>query len=392
MSSTPPGSGPRGSAGPLGMIDGTMPAMQARVEANPVADFVDYCLRGVGQVVFMNNPITGLMIVIGIFVASAWLGVAAVIGLVASTLVGIFLGVDRTLLRAGLFGFNGVLVGAGLGLFLAPEWDGLAMIWIAVVAGFSSILMATLATVFQTWKVPPYTLPFNFATLIFLVAGLQLANAQLGPGIGPAEVQSLGDSVETTLRSAEASASANDIEGWANAIIRGIGQLFFANDVVSGILIVVGIAVASRIAAAFALVGSAVGMLTGLALGANGIAIYNGLWGFNSFDACLAIGGVFYILSVRSAIFAVACAVATAMLFGALVALFTPWGLPALTLPFCFGTLAFTIMKYSTDKLVPVEPADITTPEGNLRRYRQERATAADELRPAGPQAQPGSV
>jgi urea transporter len=366
-----------------------MPEWQARVEANPLADFVDYCLRGVGQVVFMNNPITGLLIMIGIFVASAWLGVAAVIGLLTSTLVGILIGVNRDLIRAGLFGFNGILVGAGLGLFLAPEWDGLAIVWIIVVSGLSSILMATLATVFQTWNVPPFTLPFNFATLIFLVAGLQLANAQLGPLVGPAEVQSLGDNVETALRSVEGAASANDVEGWANAIIRGIGQLFFANDVAAGILIIAGIAVASRIAAVFALIGSAVGMLTGLALGASGIAVWNGLWGFNSFDACLAIGGVFYVLSVRSAILAVACAVFTAMLFGALAALFTPWGLPALTLPFCFGTLAFTIMKYASDELVPVEPADITTPEGNLRRFRRERAARAEDLSPAGAQARP---
>ena len=160
----------------------------------------------------------------------------------------------------------------------------------------------------------------------------------------------------------------------------------------SGILIVVGIAVASRIAAVFALVGSTVGMLTGLALGANGIAMYNGLWGFNSFDACLAIAGVFYVLSVRSAILAVGCAVATAVLFGALAALFTPWGLPALTLPFCFGTLAFTIMKYSTDKLVP----------GRARRHHysgrepsplppEEQAAPAEDIAPAGPQARPAT-
>jgi urea transporter len=370
-------------------IDGTMPELQAQLETNPVADFVDYCLRGVGQVVFMNNPITGLLILIGMFVASAWLGVAAVIGLVSSTLVGILIGVDRGLIRAGLFGFNGILVGAGLSLFLTPDWDGLVIVWIIIVSGFSSILMATLATVFQAWNVPPFTLPFNFATLLFLVAGLQLAHAELGPLVGPAEVQSLGDNVETALRSIEGAASANDIEGWANAIMRGISQLFFANDVVSGALIVAGIAVASRIAAVFALIGSAVGMLTGLALGASGIAIWNGLWGFNSFDACLAIGGVFYVLSVRSGILAVACAAFTAVLFGAISALFIPWGLPALTLPFCFGTLAFTIMKYSSVKLAPVEPADITTPEGNLSRFRRERAGRPDDLPSAGPEARP---
>ena len=84
-------------------------------------DFVDYCLRGVGQVVFMNNPIAGLLILIGLFVASAWLGTAAVISWSSSTLVAILLGMDRGLIRAGLFGFNGILVGAGLSLFLAPR-------------------------------------------------------------------------------------------------------------------------------------------------------------------------------------------------------------------------------------------------------------------------------
>ncbi len=91
-----------------------------------------------------------------------------------------------------------------------------------------------------------------------------------------------------------------------NAIFRGISQLFFANSVVAGIIIVVGIAVCSRIAAIFALVGSTVGMLTGLALGANGVAIYNGLWGFNSFDAALAVGGVFFVLTWRAGLLAVA--------------------------------------------------------------------------------------
>ncbi len=141
----------------------------------------------------------------------------------------------------------------------------------------------------------------------------------------------------------------------------------------SGIIIVAGLAVCSRIAAIFALVGSTVGMLTGLAVGASGVAIYNGLWGFNSFDAALAIGGVFFVLTVRSGLLAVACAVLTALLFGAIGALFVPWGLPALTLPFCFGTLAFVLLKGASTKLEPVAVEDITTPEEHLKHMRSER-------------------
>jgi urea transporter len=222
--------------------------------------------------------------------------------------------------------------------------------------------------------VPPFTFAFNFITLIFLVGALNFANGRIGGLVAPADAQVTRGEVGTTLRSAADAASANNIEGALNAIFRGISQLFFANSVTAGIIIVVGLAVCSRIAAVFAVVGSAVGMATGLALGANGVAIYNGLWGFNSFDAAIAVGGVFFVLTVRSAVLAVACAVFAAMLFGAIASLFTPWGLPALTLPFVFATLAFVLLKDASTKLVPVAVEDITTPEEHLTRTRGEHS------------------
>ena len=357
------------SPGGLSLINGTMPEWSKRTERTPALDFVDSCLRGVGQVCFMNNPVTGLAILVAMFVGEAWLGFAGALGLVVSTLAAIVIGMDRGAIRAGLFGFNGVLVGAGLSLFLQPDWDVLVMVWIVVGAFFSTVLHAALANVFiGAWTVPPFTLAFNFITLIFLVGALNFANGRVGDLIAPAQAQVTEGEVSTALRSAAGAATSNDVEGVVNAILRGISQLFFANSIVAGIIIVVGIAVCSRIAAIFALVGSAVGMLTGLALGANGVAIYNGLWGFNSFDAALAVGGVFFVLTWRSGLLAVACAVLAAMLFGAVAALFTPWGLPALTLPFCFATLAFVLLKGTSDRLTAVEVADITTPEEHLVR------------------------
>jgi urea transporter len=309
------------------------------------------------------------------FVAEPWLGFAGVLGVVVSTLAAVVIGMDRGLIRAGLFGFNGVLVGAGLSLFLQPDWDVVVMVWIVVGAAFSTILHAALANIFVgVFKVPPFTLAFNFMTLIFLIGALNFANGRVGGLIAPADAQVTRGSVSNTLRSAADAASANNIDGVFNAVFRGIGQLFFANSIWAGIIIIVGIAVCSRIAAIFAVVGSAVGMLTGLALGANGVAIYNGLWGFNSFDAALAIGGVFFVLTVRSGVLAVACAVFAAMLFGAIASLFTPWGLPALTLPFVFATLTFVLLKGASNQLEAVEVADITTPEEHIARSRADRA------------------
>jgi urea transporter len=221
-------------------------------------------------------------------------------------------------------------------------------------------------------------LAFNTTTLLFLITGLHVANGRLGVGVVPATPVSGGPDVETALRPTANAVGGTDAVAILNAVFRGIGQLFFLNSILAGVLIIIGIAFCSRIAAIFALVGSIVGMLTGLALGADGVAIYNGLWGFNSFDAALAIAGVFYVLTWRTAFMGVVCAVFTALLFGAIAALFTPWGLPALTLPFCFGTLTFVLLKDASKFGEWVPPAEVVTPEEHLRRARSRQKRAEE--------------
>lgn len=168
----------------------------------------------------------------------------------------------------------------------------------------------------------------------------------------------------------------NPVLAFVDSCLRGVGQVCFMNNPVRGLAILVAMFVGEAwlgFAGALGVVVSTLstgGMLTGLALGANGVAIYNGLWGFNSFDAALAVGGVFFVLTWRSGLLAVACAVLAAFLFGAIASLFTPWGLPALTLPFCFATLAFVLLKGASKELEPVAVEDIRTPEEHLTRMR----------------------
>ena len=362
------------SQNPLQMVDGTMPALGERAHDIPVVGFIEYCLRGVGQVVFMNSPITGLLIMVAAWIYDPWYGFGGTVGVVASTLAAHALGFDRGAIRAGLFGFNGVLVGLALSLFLSPTWDPLVIVWMIVLSAISSVLMGALAAVFGgSWGVPPFTLAFNTTTLLFLITGLHVAHGRLGVGVAPAAPVFGGPDVQTALRPTADAVGGADAMAILNAVFRGIGQLFFLNSILSGVLIIIGIAFCSRIAAVFALVGSIVGMLTGLALGADGVSIYNGLWGFNSFDAALAIAGVFYVLTWRTALLGVVCAAFTALLFGAIAAVFTPWGLPALTLPFCFGTLTFVLLKDSTKVGEWVPPAEVVTPEEHLRRVRERR-------------------
>ena len=84
----------------LRLLDGTMPTLGERVLSIPVVGFFEYCLRGVGQVVFMNSPITGLFILAAAWIYDPWFGFAGTIGVVASTLAAHPLGFDRGAIHA----------------------------------------------------------------------------------------------------------------------------------------------------------------------------------------------------------------------------------------------------------------------------------------------------
>src|SRR5919197_5438036 len=127
-------------------------------QTNPALGIVDALLRGTGQVMFQNNPLTGLIFLAGIFVNSGKLGGLGLLGLEASTLTAYFLGADRALIRNGLFGFNGILVGIGLGFFL--NYNGLLIGYIILGGALSTVAMMGLANLFSVWDMPALTAPF----------------------------------------------------------------------------------------------------------------------------------------------------------------------------------------------------------------------------------------
>lgn len=69
--------------------------------------------RGIGQVMFQNNALSGLFMLIGIFLNSWQMGILAVCGNIISTLTAHFSGYKYDDIKNGLYGFNGTLVGIG---------------------------------------------------------------------------------------------------------------------------------------------------------------------------------------------------------------------------------------------------------------------------------------
>src|SRR6266498_3013066 len=347
------------------------------VEGNPVLTVVDTLLRGTGQVMFQNNPLTGLIFLAGIFVNSGKLGGLGILGLATSTLTAYLLGADRTLIRNGLFGFNGILVGIGLAFFL--NYNGLLIGYIILGGALSTVAFMALANMLSVWDMPALTAPFVLTAWLLLFAVLLFAN--LRPNllfIAPAapDVRVLPP---TELREAATGVGAIGLTptNMTNALFRGIGEVMFQDKLATGVIFLFAIFVNSRISALFALLGSALGALTAWTVGASGIAVFHGLYGFNAVVCGIALGGLFFVLTWRSAIYALVAAIVSALVFAAIAVFLAPIGMPALSAPFVLVTWIFLLAKAGFKALVPVGLADVSTAENSLASYRARGAGPA---------------
>jgi urea transporter len=285
-----------------------------------------------------NNSYTGLLFLIGIFYNSALFGIAVLVVTVAITATALLLGVDRAHVRAGLFGFNGALVAIALLYFLQP--DTLAWTYVILGAACTTVVMAALLNVLDTWKVPPLTAPFVVTALGFILACARfgrLHSTQLLPTAGlPRAAVVEGVVTMSTV---------------AYGLFSGVAQVFFQANVVTGILVTLGLLINSRAACAAALLGSLAGLLTGWGLGAAEPAIRAGAFGFNSVLTAIALGSVFLVRDAVSTVYTTLAAIITAVVFAALSAALEPIGMPALTGPFVLVVWLFLLASPAFPRL-----------------------------------------
>ncbi|OWV97185.1 urea transporter [Rhizobium sp. R693] len=325
--------------------------------------FVDWSLRGIGQVVFQNNPVSGLVILAALFYNSWIYGLICVLGVVASTATAIVLRADSGLIRDGLYGFNGALVGLALLAFTSENFRTGAVpslyltVYIVFAAAMTAIVFAALANLLGPYRVAALTMPFVLVGWLFLFAVLKFDNIDAGPLAKPVSPDQYADGVAYVLPT------------WYMGIGNAIGQIFFQDNWISGYLIIIAIAIHSRIAAAMALIGAALAALVAALFGGPEGAIRDGLFGYNAALTALALGGFFLVLTWQSFAYALFGVVVTTWLWASVAIFLEPIGMPVLTSTFVIVTWLMLIGADAFKALAPVAPAEATTPEDNRRRY-----------------------
>ncbi len=291
-------------------------------------ELVNTLLRGISQMMLQDNRLAGALFLAGIFYNSWLFGCGVLLGTAASTTTARVLGADRTQVRAGLFGFNGALVAIALLYFLEP--GALTWAYVLLAAACSTVLMAALMNLLARWKLPVLTAPFVFITLLFVLAGARFGRLQI-----------TGQLPTAGLPKATVVEGVVGFSTIAEGLFNGIAQVFFQGNVITGVLFATGLLVASRSAFAAALAGSLTGVLVAWGMGAAEPAIRAGAFGFNPVLTAIALYGVFFSASARTAAYALLGTVGTAVVYAGVSAALEPLGMPALTLPFVLVTWCF---------------------------------------------------
>nr|XP_033932704.1 urea transporter 1-like [Pseudochaenichthys georgianus] len=158
----------------VGLITGDMRLFGEWVKICPtvlVVQLLDWVLRGVAQVMLLNNPISGLLIVGGLFLQNPWWALNALIGTFISTVSALLLGQNRGAVSAGLHGYSGTLVGMLMAVVSAKgSWYWWLLLPNVFMSMLCPVVSSALSSLLGKWDLPILTLPFNILLFVHVAA------------------------------------------------------------------------------------------------------------------------------------------------------------------------------------------------------------------------------
>eukprot|EP00075_Anas_platyrhynchos_P013149 XP_027302402.1 urea transporter 2-like [Anas platyrhynchos] len=287
-----------------------------------MVQLVDWILRGTSQVMFVNNPLSGLFILVGLFIQKPWWMLTGCAGSVVSTLTALALSQDRSAIAAGQHGYNGILVG----LLMAVYSDKGDYYW---------WLLPPVAVTSMAWSEWAYDIHALFCWLLQLLQSIPV----------------------------------------------GVGQVYGCENPWTGGIFLVALLISSPLICLHAAIGSAVGMFAALSIATPFDSIYLGLHNYNCALACIAIGGMFYALTWQTHLLALACALFCAYSGAAFTNALSVLGLPLCTWPFCFSALLFLMITSDNPALYKIPLCKVTYPEANRIYYLRMMRRASESRR-----------
>jgi urea transporter/murein DD-endopeptidase MepM/ murein hydrolase activator NlpD len=267
--------------------------------------------------------------------------VAGLCGLFAVIIVNLLaysLGYDRVKITRGLYGFNAMLIGLGIGMSYQFSYNLMFVVLILSVLIF--FLCVSLDGVFGKYHLPYLSVPFLLVYWAFRLAS---------PYIGGLAASERGLTYLFSLYTFNGFSFLEYTEQWMRqnmdnltlTYFTSLGQVFFQKAAVSGVVLALGVLIWSRIAFTLTIIGYIAAYFSCMAFS---VSLYDPLFyhvNFNYFFIAIAVGAYFYIPSKQSYFWALLLMPVSVFVMLGLTAAFKNTGLPVYSLPLNFMILVF---------------------------------------------------
>jgi len=278
-------------------------------------------LNSYSQVILLSNWKAGLFILLGILAVSWKLALISLIGAIVANSIGLYLTNDRSFIKDGLMGYNAVLTSLAVPLFLEGNY-----VWL--LALFGAALTTTVAISFKKYfvNIPMLTFPFILTTWLIFLLPYQLEIFQLSDQLMPQSLLNWQPAPESDIT-------------WLGAFFNSISQIFLLDSALTGILILIGIFIASKRAFLSSVLAIIIALFFSYILGVENGQIQLGMYGYNAILTAIAVCYTFNVKhSGFSILYGLIGAVITVPVTAGLSTIITPYGLPFLTMPFVLTT------------------------------------------------------
>lgn len=291
---------------------------------------VDIILHSYGQLLFADNIITGLFLLIALALISESTVLFSFIGASVSSLAASFFKEERLYIHHGIFGFNGALLGIFWSWYFAVTATSVVILFLAAIIAtrVQTRLMKRLSQ--GRFNLPALSLPAVAVIMGTLIVVYWLVyNARVflplsiytSAGIAPKPLIKI---------------SSPDSHGFLQAL--------FSQNFLAWSFIFIGIIANSRISAFIALVCGIIGYFLVNIPALGGVYAPYVFIGFNVIPLGIGLFGFFFVANIRTFFFTLACIGICTILWILLAKCLGLLNLPFLTLPFNVTIILYLII------------------------------------------------
>jgi len=331
--------------------------------------FFSGVLNSYSQVFFSDNRLFSVILLLVTFV-DPFAGLYGLVSVLFTNLMGLRMGFNKHVIARGIYGFNSLLVGLGLGLYFASGWHLLLIVVLA--AALTLFISIAAEGIIGKYGLPYLSVPFIVSIWIVMLATRDLTAL----GISHRGVFTLNELYQIggiTLIQLREIWQQMDMLPTIRVYFISLGAIFFQFNVLSGVIIAAGLLYYSRIAFTLSLLGFYSAFLFYDIVGANLDEVNYSYIGFNYILTAIAVGGFFIIPTVSSYLCIIFLIPMVALLTMSLSSVFELFLLPVYSLPFNIMVFLFLyILKFRTTegKGIHWYFFQYNSPEKNLYAFR----------------------